>query len=456
MKYRLYPGCALLAASLFFTFSSAMAVTGGFSSEPGVDTAGRTYPEEELRRQLIKESKVIFINGDEGERADRDSVESMMLRFYYDQFRSSQDPEAPMFTFMSKNADLVMGIGATLKVRGMFDWNGSVPNAGFNTYLINMPKTPENWRQLRGDAAGSSIFFNLMGRHTVIGDYRVYIQGGFNGYGNSGFKLKKAWLQVRDFTVGLAPTTFSDPAAQPDLLDGAGANGKIDKTNVLVRYLHTFKGRWSVAGSLEFPSSNPDVDDATTKKCNDYIPDVAALGQYQWNRGLSHVRIAALLRTMSYRDLLTNETRHRVGWGVMLGTTVRAGRYIQFFGQTSVGKGISAYTGDLSSGNYDLLANPLHPGELYAPTTLTGTVGLKAFWMPRLTSTFAVATLRNFATDGTHDATYKYGQFLAVNLLYNITPRIQCGLEYLAGKRMNFNRDHANANRLEAVLTASF
>ena len=448
-----------VALSLSAT-ADTFALTGGYPSLPVEDStavAANKYPEEKTREELIKNSKVIFINGDEGERASRDSVEARMLRFYINQFRSNQDPEAPMFTFMSKDASLAMGIGAVVKVRGYFDWNGSIPNASFCTALINMNKTPENWRQLGASVAGTTLFFNVMGHHTALGDYQAYIEGGFNGYNNSGFKLKKAWFMIRDFTVGLATTTFSDPAAQPDLLDGAGANGKIDKSNILVRYMHTFKGKWSVAGSLEIPSSQPDIDDVNTKKCNDYIPDVAALGQFQWNRGLSHVRLAAIMRTMSYRDLTTNETHHQTGWGVMLGTTVRATRFLQFFGQTSVGQGIGSYTGDLSTGNFDLLGNPLNPGELYAPTTITGTVGLKAFWWEnRLTSTFAVATLRNFAKDGTHDATYKYGQYIAANLLYNFTPRIQLGMEYTAGKRMNYDRNHANANRLQAVFTAMF
>lgn len=452
-----------VAAAIALVNASAIpasaAVTGAtpYVSELAPDSAVRLYPEEAMRNEIVKGTKVIFMNGEDGTRANRDSVESMIVKFYANQFRNSQDPEAPYFTFMSRDANLAMGIGGVIKVRGYFDWNGSIPNASFNTYLINMPKTPENWRQLGASVAGTTLFFNIMGRHTPVGDYQGYIEGGFNGYGNSGFKLKKAWFQLRDFTVGLATTTFSDPAAQPDLLDGAGANGKIDKSNVLVRYFHTFRGgKWSVAGSLEFPNSQPDVDDVNTKKCNDYVPDVAALGQYQWNRGMSHVRIAALLRTMSYRDLVTNRSHNTTGWGVMLGTTVRAARFLQFFGQTSLGQGISSYTGDLSIGNYDLMADATDPGRLYTPTTFSATVGVKAFWMDRLSSTFAVATLRNFAKDSTHDESYKYGQYLAVNLIYNFTSRLQLGMEYLAGKRMNFNGDHANANRLQAVFTASF
>lgn len=439
----------------------AAAITSGYASSAATDVAAgdsvALYPEEQQRRDLVKNSKVIFINGDEGERASRDSVERLIARFYVDQFRNSQDPEAPYFTFMSKGADVAMGVGAVIKMRGYFDWNGSIDGASFNPYLINMPKTPENMKGLGASVAGTTIYFSIVGRHSVIGDYRGYIEGGFNGYQNSGFKLKKAWFQVRDFTAGLATTTFSDPAAQPDLLDGAGANGKVDKSNVLVRYLHTFANRWSVAASVEFPSSNQDhADPALTKKVKDYVPDFAALGQYQWNRGLSHVRLAGLLRTMSYHDEVTGRNRHVTGWGVMLGTVVRAGRYLTFFGQGSVGQGMSSYTCDLSIGNYDLLADPGHAGELYSPTTASGTVGVKGYWLPNLTSTIALATLRTYARDGVAGDKYKYGQYLAVNLIWDITPRLQAGVEYETGKRMNYSGAHVNANRAQVVFTASF
>ncbi|MDE7080838.1 MAG: hypothetical protein K2O78_04195 [Muribaculaceae bacterium] len=433
------------------------ASTGGAPTLPGLSAADSTTlsPDEAARRRLAEQSKVIFINGDEGSRAPRDSVESMIMRFYANQFRNSQDPEAPYFTFMSKDANLAMGIGGVIKVRGYFDWAGMVDGGSFCTALIE-PRTATTRRNLGSSVAGTTIFFTIMGRNTPLGTYQAYIEGGFNGYQNSGFKLKKAWFQWNDFTIGLATTTFSDPAAQPDLLDGAGANGKIDRSNVLLRYLRTFHNHWSVGGSVEFPSSQIQTDDRLTQKCHDYVPEFAALGQYQWDRGQSHVRLAGIVRTMAYVDLPANRTCHNTGWGVQLSAVVRAGQYMKFFTQNSVGQGIGSYTGDLAAGNYDLLPMPADEGQLYAPWTVTSTVGAKAYWMPNLTSTFAVATLRHFPRSGAAPDVYKYGQYLAVNLIYDFTERVQLGVEYLAGKRKNAGGTSVNANRAQAVFTLAF
>lgn len=453
-----YLPALIMPGMLALSCSVALANTEGSPSDQSVLTAdsAKLLPAEMQRRNIIKNTKVIFVNGEPGERASRDSVESLIARFYANQFRNSQDPEAPYFTFMSKDANIAMGIGGVIKARGWFDWNGMIDAASFSTYLIDMPKTPENMKNLGASVAGTTIFFSIMGHNTPLGEYQGYIEGGFNGYDNSGFKLKKAWFSLRGFTLGLATTTFSDPAAQPDLLDGAGANGKIDKSNILLRYLHTFKGKWTVAGSVEIPSSQPDVDGTLTKKYRDYVPDIAALAQYQWDRGQSHVRVAGILRTMTYRDMVNNSTHHNTGWGVQLSSVVNAARFLKFYAQGSVGRGISSYTGDLSIGRYDLLASPGNPGTLYAPMTYTATAGVKAYWLPNLSSTVALATLRNMAKAGAAADTYKYGQYLAANIIYDITPRVQFGLEYEAGVRKNTGGERANVNRLQAVFTASF
>lgn len=449
----------LLAAALL-TALSAVATTGGQSSNAQTDVnapdSTRMYAEEARRASLLKEAKVIFTSGDDGERADRDSVQSMLAKFYVDQFRNSQDPEAPYFTLMSKDANLAMGIGGSLNLTGWFDWNGVIDGSDFATYAIPIPKNPDEMKNIDASAASTSIFFNLMGRHTPIGEYRAYIEGGFSGYGHRGFKLKKAWFQIQDFTLGLTKTTFSDPAAQPEVLDGAGANGKVDKNNILVRWLHTWRNRWTLAASVELPSSAPQIDDAMTAKVRDYVPDFAALGQYQWDRGMSHVRVAGVVRSIPYRDLQARENRHVLGWGVQLSGVVRAGRMVTLYALGSAGRGIASYTGDLSNGSYDLLADPGHDGRLYAPTTLSATAGAKVQIAPRVSSTLCLATLRHLPKGNPGGDIYKYGQYLAVNAVYNITSRIQAGAEYLAGKRKNCSGASGNVNRAELQLIFSF
>lgn len=450
--------CAISFALL--SSITSFARTGSAPSTPETDIFAadsiRKYQEEEDRTQLLHESKVIFVNGDEGNRADRDSVERMLEQFYVDQFRNSQDPESPYFTLMSRDANYAMGVGGSAVIDAWFNWNGYMPYGSFNVSQIEIPKSPERMRSIGATAAYSKLFINIMGKNTPIGTFRAYVEAGFTGNNYSNFRLKRAWLQIRDFTVGLAKSTFSDPAAQPDALDPAGPNGKIDRANILVRYLHTWKNRWSVGGSVEFPGSHITADDKMTSKVSDYIPDFAALGQFQWNRGNSHVRLAGIIRTIPYRDLIEKKNHNVIGWGLELSSIIRAGHLLTFYYLSSVGEGIASYTADLGDEDCDLLPTIGQPGKMYAPLTLATTVGAKVQITKKLSSTVALSGLHHYAKGGLDDSTYKWGEYLAANLVYTFSPRLMTGLEYVTGKRMNFNGKHANANRIGAKLVFSF
>lgn len=415
------------------------------------------FPEDRQRNALVNNTKIIYIDS-EGQRqsASPDSVYRLINRFYLDQFRQFQDPKAPYFMFMSRKANISFGVGGLVRMRGWYDWNGSVPTNGFNIYSIPIPKNPASMRKLAATPSGSCLFFTIIGTNKVLGDYMAYIEGNFDGYNGVGFKLKKAYFTSGDWTAGYATSTFADPAAQPVTIDGAGPNGKISKTNVLVRYMHSFKKNFSVAGSFEFPGSSVAADNNLTEKCSDYVPDIAAMAQYQWHGGLSHVRLSGLLRTIPYRDLMSMRNRNVVGWGVQLSSMFKVISPLTVYLTGVFGQGHASYTGDLSVGSYDLVPEKNNPGELYAPKALSLTFGAKYNFLDNLYSCLTLATMRYYPKTNPGDSEYKYGQYGAINLIWDITPRFEVGAEYLFGKRMNYNGEHANANRVDALFQFSF
>lgn len=420
-------------------------------------TSNSAFPERIQQEKLVKSTKIIGLDiPDSLISATTDSAYRMIGRFYADQFRNFQDPRAPYFMFMSKNADLAMGIGGLVRLRGWFDWNGSVPANGFSPYLIPIPKDPSNKRKLDATPAGTGLFLTILAHKPWLGYLMAYIEGNFDGYEHVGFKLKKAYVTINDLTVGYATSTFCDPAAMAPTIDGAGPNGKIDRTNILVRYMHTFKGHWTIGGSVEFPKSYIDVMEGQTKKCPDYLPDMAAMAQYQWDGGLSHIRVSGLLRVMPYRDLIKSENRNVVGWGAMISGMWKVFNPLTVYASFSIGQGQASYQGDLAVGNYDLVGDLDTPGKLYAPTSYGITAGLKYNFMPNLFACAAFGDMRYCPKKHLDDTQYKEGLYGAVNLFWDITPRIQVGGEYLIGKRCNFNGSHANANRVNALFQFSF
>ncbi len=408
---------------------------------------------------LLKSHKIINIDGKDDDEASRtaviDSVRQKILAFYYDQFRHFSDPAAPYFMFMSKDAQLAMGIGGCVRMRGYFDWDGTIPAAGFAPILIPMDPSPENKRQLGTTPSGTSLFFRVLGRNKTLGDYQLYIEGNFNGYQGRGFNLKKAYAIINDFTIGYASSTFSDPSALPPTVDAQGPNNKMSPTSVLVRYMPTFRNRWTVAVSVETPEPSISTDNISTKKITNWMPDFATFVQYSWGRS-EHVRLAGIVRTLSYRDLLAQTNHYKAGWGLQLSSIAHPIPQLTTYATINYGHGFQSLGGDLTIGSYDLVGINDRPGELYAPASLGWCLGVQYNLRPNLFVCVSASQNRYLPSHPVSTSEYKYGLFGAVNVFWNLTPRMQVGAEFDMGRRNNFSGAHRSARRIGAMAQFSF
>lgn len=391
-----------------------------------------------------------------GEGNPQDSIKRLLNIFYYDQFRHFQDPRAPYFMFLSKNGSLAFGVGGKVKLRGSFDWNGSIPDLGFIPYNIPIPKDPTSMNSLKGSPAGTGLFFTLLGNNEKIGSFMAYIQADFSASHNMDFTLKKAYVALGDWTAGYTTTTFEDTMAEPSTVDSEGPNGINSRTNLLVRYLHVFKKHWTVAASLEFPKQTISADGIHTTACTPYVPDIDAFIQYQWDGGSSHLRLSGLLRTLTYRDLLKGKNHNILGWGVQLSTVFNPLSQLTIFGIISTGAGHASYTTDLGNGDFDLIPDESLPGRLYAPMAAGIVLGAQYYFTPKIFSNIAFSEQTYYPKRNPHDSQYKYGLYAIGNLFWDITPRFEVGVEYLHGKRKNFNNEQGSANRVMAMLLVSF
>ena len=222
-----------------------------------------TSPVEERHDALVNDHKIVFFGG--GQDPETDSIRNLIENFYYDQFRSFQDPEAPYFLFMSRDSQLAMGIGGLVRMRGYFDWGGTTGTPGFSPYFIPVKRDELNRQRFGTSPAGTALFFRVIGRNRRLGNYQLYIEANFNGYQTRDFHLKKAYAVVNDWTIGYASSTFGDGAAVPPTIDASGPTMKMDGTNVLVRYMHHFKkSGMYVAASVETPDMTVQDDGTTT------------------------------------------------------------------------------------------------------------------------------------------------------------------------------------------------
>ena len=144
------------------------------------------------------------------------------------------------------------------------------------------------------------------------------------------------------------------------------------------------------------------------------------------------------------------------GWALQLSTVINPVAPLSLYGIISTGQGHASYTTDLSNDNFDLIPDSDHPGKLYAPMSSGLVLGAQYFFTPNLFSNIAFGEQMYHPRKNPHDSLYKYGIYAVGNLFWNITPRFQLGLEYLYGRRVNFNGTHGSADRVMAQMNLSF
>ncbi len=409
---------------------------------------------------LIANHKIIPIDGNPSyTQGHNDSVYSLIQNFYYSQFHHAQDPDAPYFLFMSKDAKLAMGIGGCVRMRGYYDWDGAIPASGFAPYLIETTPDPTHDRHFNTTPAGTSLFFRVIGRNKTLGNYQLYIEANFNGYQSRDFHLKKAYAVINDFTIGYANSTFSDPAAVPSTIDAQGPNNKILPTRVLVRWMPTFKNKLALAVSIETPSQQIGIDGINTTIIDNWLPDFAVFAQYQWSRS-EHVRLSGIVRTLGYRDLILGNNHNVTGWGVQISSVAHPVMHqLTTYFSASYGHGYASLGGDLLIGSYDLIGMPDSPGRMYAPRSYGWNIGVQYNFTHAIFTTLTMSQTHYLPKGGESavgSEEYRSGQFWAANVFWNMTPRIQVGAELDLGRRKNFNGTSRWARRIGVMAQFSF
>lgn len=402
---------------------------------------------------LAANHKTIYLGS--GDDPAPDSVLTFYMKLYQDQFRHFQDPEAPYFMFMSKDSRLAMGMGGTVRMRSYFDWGGAIAQPPFAPALIPMRKNPAHDKYLGTTPAGTALYFRLLGRNNKIGDFQLYIEMNFNGYQSRDCHLKKSYARINDWTIGLASSTFGDNTALPPVIDAAGPNAKIAPTPVLVRWMHSFKNKYTVALSVETPSDAIQSQENVTEKVNQWIPDFAAFGQINWGPS-NHIRLSGIVRALPYRNLISRRNRNVWGWGLQASTAFHPLPQITVYGAANCGHGYGSLGGDWAYGAYDLVPDPDEEGRMYSPFIYGGWSCVQY----NLTHDFFVsATVGGAWYDPSRNPgqeVYRSGLYIAYNAYYYLTPRISFGAEFNFGRRVEFSGQSQWARRFGLLANFSF
>lgn len=373
--------------------------------------------------------------------------------FYNTQGEYFRDPRAPRFILTDREGKWGLGIGGYVMARAEYDFAGVTNNIDFLPSAIKRRNGPNN--QIQMDITTSTVFLKLVGRSRLFGDFVVYTSGDWRGAGNT-FHLLNAYMSNKYVTFGYTTGNFMDPAAYPATVDYGGPCGMTfyRTTQLAVRY--AFDWGLSMGVALEAPNVNADENEFVSIGSQE-LPDIPFFIKYEFYKN-THLRLAAIMRDITYRDLVNNNNKHEVAWGAQASALVTIGNF-QLSGQYTIGEGIGTLINDISNIGIDLVPTPDVAGSMMRPLTDAwfASVHYNINPMMFVSATYSQTNIHSCNNLGSSaPAMYKRGQYLAANMFVNASSNLQLGIEYLHGWRMDFSDKMYNSNRVNIAARYNF
>ena len=401
-----------------------------------------------------EEGEVTILNSNDG----GETVINVYDIFVENAPKTFKKSGAPRFAIEGKDKKFYLGIGGTAKATVSYDWGNPIDNAfDFTTSAIPMQQRKGDGGLVQFSAATSGLYLNFVALPGDKNQLGVYVD--FNLTGNDyGFDLQYAYIKYRGITAGYNYSLFSDMAAAPPSIDNEGPCGFTAIPNGVIDYTYNINSHWSVAVGAEMPMVSATTGEKTYV-VNQRVPDIPAYIQYSWGGGKSWLRFSGIMRNMLYRDEVSDKNRDIVGWGVKMSGSASLCPFVTAYYQAAYGKGITSYFQDLYEGGLDMV--PDGSGKLEAVKAWGGYLGLQYNISPKVYATTTYSHLRNYAhryAEGSTDwsGQYKYAQYALANVIWQITPQISTGLEYIYGRRVDMDGISRHDNRIQTMLQVTF
>lgn len=368
-------------------------------------------------------------------------------------------PGGPRFAFAGRDDKYYISIGGYAKATASYDFGNTMddPNE-FVTSAISVNPEPGNGGLVQFSAMQTFLSFNFVALPKT--DNKIGFFFGTNFLDNYSPDIQHAYLKWRGLKAGYDFSAFSDPAACPPSIDFEGPNALTAIPTSQVSYTQSFgkKNEWNAGIAVEQPFYSVTTGDGATS-VSQRIPDIPAHIQYSWANGNAWVRLSGLLRNMQYRDLLIGKNYNKVGWGVQLSGTAPLSSFITAYWQGVYGDGIASHIQDLYGLNMDMV--PAGNGKMDCVKAWGAYLGLQYNFTPKVFATTTYSHVRTYADAYKGGSTgygeqYRYAQYALANVFWQVTPEIQTGLEYIYGRRVDYNGAQGHDNRIQCSIQLNF
>ena len=291
-------------------------------------------------------------------------------------------------------------------------------------------------------------------------DFRVFIEGDFDGDGGeslvangSSLRLRHAFGKLGPIYAGQYWTMMTDVAAYPETLDPVSPAGRVGARQTTFRYVSNDIGPFSrFAVGIE----NPEADIAGAVS-DERAPGPDLHGNLALAGPWGHVQLAGVARWMSAADPAGNEFS-ATGWGLNL-----TGRFELPYGDrrnnlvfgASGGDGIGRYLMEFAGSGYDAFLDA-QAGELVTVTAYGGYAGGQFWWTDRLRSNAVIGAAQAelptlYAPESVNRVTT-----LSANLMWNPIDQVTLGAEWQWGVSERVDGEKADASRLQVTARHQF
>ncbi|MEM6582475.1 MAG: DcaP family trimeric outer membrane transporter [Pseudomonadota bacterium] len=329
---------------------------------------------------------------------------------------------------------------------------GSIP--------VGLPSDGDNAAQSSVTANQSRLNFDMR-ESTRAGILRAFIEGDFTGDGDT-FRLRHAFGQWDRVLAGQTWSAFVDTEATPESVDFEGLNGRINVRQSQVRFSPPIGDDFRLQFSLEDPNPQIQNGNGVTR-----VPDIVMAARFKPHERL-HVRAAILGRQIRGQEVIPTNTPGGVeeggvdksyAWGFSLSGSFRTPLFDsrdKLLFQLNRGNGIGRYVNDLNSiGNFDGIFNPA-TNKLQLFNVFAGYGSLQHWWADTMRSNFTLGLVDVNNPEFVDGDAYKRTIRASANLLWNPTPRIDTGIEYLWGRRENKDGEDGDAQQIQMMVRYLF
>lgn len=368
---------------------------------------------------------------------------------------ATNDNGLPRFAIVGKDHKYYIGVGAQFLGEAVYDFGDKMPSPLLFTPSAITPRTPGNGSSLRFGWQSSSFYLNAVALPGTKDQVGVFFKANLLGTDNA-FNIFHFYAKYRGLTVGYTSSLFSDGAAEPMTIDFEGPNGYPFTFLFTAYWTQNFTNHFSGAIGVEAPTASLTPGEGTTT-VDQRIPAIPLYLQYAWADGNAHIRVSGLVRPMQYRDMVAMKNRTLTGIGVQLSGMTPIYGPLSLSYNAAYGKGISNYLQDDNGLGLDAVATD-EAGRMDMMKSLGVTAGLNYAITPNLSANLIYSHLSNWLPEGgeADGATYRYGDYVAANLIYNINKFVSAGIEYDYGHRKSFDGSSLHTNRIQLQFGVTF